>query len=112
MLQVEIDLQTMKPTEKLEKQTAAWVRAVCGRDIETVTELLASPDWSKVEAAITAGIEEANSRAVSNVARIKKWKVLSKDFSVDSGELSPTLKLKRFKVSEMYKEEISQMYNN
>ena len=112
MLQVEIDLQTMKPTEKLEKQTAAWVKAVCGRDIETVTELLASQDWGKVEAAITAGIEEANSRAVSNVARIKKWKVLSKDFSVDSGELSPTLKLKRFKVSEMYKEEISQMYNN
>ena len=102
----------MKPTEKLEKQTAAWVRAVCGRDIETLTELLSSPDWPKVEAAIEAGIEEANSRAVSNVARIKKWKVLSKDFSVDGGELSPTLKLKRFKVSEMYKEEISQMYNN
>ena len=104
-------MQTMKPTEKLEKQTAAWVRKVSGRDIQTVTDLLSSKAWPEVEAAITAGIEEANSRAISNVARIKKWKVLSKDFSVDGGELSPTLKLKRFKVSEVYKEEISQMYN-
>ena len=102
----------MKPTEKLEKQTAAWVRAVCGRDIQTVTELLSSQAWPQVEAGIDRGIEEANSRAISNVARIKKWKVLRKDFSVDGGELSPTLKLKRFKVDEMYKEEISQMYDN
>ena len=108
--QVEIDMQTMKPTETLEKQTKAWVKNVCGRDIETVTELFESEDWPKVEAAITAGIEEANSRAVSNVARIKKWKALRKDFSVDGGELSPTLKLKRFQVTEMYKEEINQMY--
>ena len=103
-------MQTMKPTENLEKQTKAWIKNVCGREIESVPELLESEDWPKVEAAITAGIEEANSRAISNVARIKKWKALRRDFSVDGGELSPTLKLKRFKVAEMYNDEISQMY--
>ena len=105
-------MQTMKPTDILERQTKAWIKDVCGKDIETVSELLSSEEWTQVEAAITAGIEEANSRAVSNVARIKKWRALRNDFSVDGGELSPTLKLKRFQVSEMYKDIISEMYED
>ena len=39
-------------------------------------ELLSSPDWPVVASAIQAGVERANSRAVSNVANIKKWTVL------------------------------------
>ena len=58
----------------------------------------------------TAGLERANTKAVSNVARVKAWRVLPKEFSVEGGELSPSLKLKRFYVAELYKEIIDEMY--
>lgn len=73
-------------------------------------DLLSSPDWPVVEAAIQAGVERANSRAVSNVANIKKWTVLPREFSVDGGELGPSLKLKRFHVVDMYRDKIESMY--
>ena len=57
-----------------------------------------------------AGVERANSRAVSNVANIKKWTVLPREFSVDGGELGPSLKLKRFHVVDMYRDTIENMY--
>lgn len=38
--------------------------------------MLGSPSWLVVEAAMQAGVDRANSRAVSNVANIKKWSVL------------------------------------
>ena len=72
---------------------------------------MGSEEWAKVEAALLAGIERANTKAVSNVARIKRWRLLKRDFSIDGGELSPTLKLKRFQIAEMYKDEIDLMYN-
>ena len=76
-----------------------------------MSETLSSPEWSSVEKAIEDGIERANNKAISNVARIKKFKVLRKDFSVDGGELSPTLKLKRSVVSQMYADTIEEMYS-
>ena len=105
-----MDLQTQKPTERLEQQTRAWVKSVCGNDFETVSSLMGSGDWAKVEVALLAGIERANTKAVSNVARIKKFRILKNDFSVDGGELSPTLKLKRSVVAQMYGEVIEEMY--
>ena len=125
-LRVEVDPATMAPTQQLEAGAAAWLKEVSGQQIGaltiraavcqvlwcagTVAELLASPAWPAVEAAISAGIERANDRAVSNVARVKKWKVLQKEFSVEGGELSPTLKLKRFQVAKMYSSQIEEMY--
>ena len=47
---------------------------------------------------------------VSRAATIKKWKILPREFSIDGGELTPTLKLKRFYVAQMYKDEIEEMY--
>lgn len=109
-LKVQMDPLTMSPTNKLDPQTVAWIKSVGGGEPSTTNELLESPDWAKVEAAIQAGMERANQNAISNVARVKKWIVLPRDFSVDGGELSPSLKLKRFHVAELYKEEIDRMY--
>ena len=76
----------------------------------SIQELLASSSWPVVEAAIQAGVERANTRAISNVAKVKRFTVLPKEFSVDGGELGPSLKLKRFHVVDMYKDVIDQMY--
>jgi long-chain-fatty-acid--CoA ligase ACSBG len=40
-------------------------------------------------------IKMANSNAISNAQHIKKWTFIRGDFTVDGGELTPTLKLKR-----------------
>ena len=44
--------------------------------IQLLQELLGSPSWPVVAAAMQAGVDRANTRAVSNVANIKKWSVL------------------------------------
>ena len=105
-----MDMTTLKPTEMFEPRAVKWIKSVCGEEMSTVSALMSSSHWSRVQAAIDQGIQQANTRAVSNVARIKKWTVLSNDFSVDGGELSPTLKMKRFHIAKMYKDIIDEMY--
>ena len=110
-LRVTMDMATLTPTERLEARAVSWLAREAGvTGVRTVSELLDNEAWPEVEAAITRGMEEANSRAVSNVARIRRWSVLRRDFSIDGGELSPTLKLKRFHVAKMYADLIDGMY--
>lgn len=45
-------------------------------------------------AEIDAAVAEANKK-VSNPEQIKKYKIIESDFTIESGELTPTLKLKR-----------------
>jgi long-chain acyl-CoA synthetase len=63
----------------------------------------------KVIDAIQKQVDEANSQ-VAQVQQIKKFVVLEKEWTDSSGELTPTLKLKRSVIAEMYKEEIEFMY--
>jgi long-chain acyl-CoA synthetase len=63
----------------------------------------------KVIQAIQEQIDEANSQ-VANVQGIKKFVLLEKEWTDSSGELTPTLKLKRNVIAEMYNDEIESMY--
>jgi len=47
---------------------------------------------------------------LANFESIKKFRLLPRDFSVESGELTPSLKLKRKVCSERYKDYIQSMY--
>ena len=49
-------------------------------------------------------------RELSQFERIKKIALLPKEFSIESGELTPTLKVKRKVVEEKWKDVISQLY--
>lgn len=63
----------------------------------------------KVVDAIQKQVDEANSQ-VAQVQQIKKFVVLEKEWTDSSGELTPTLKLKRNVIAEMYSDEIESMY--
>ena len=64
---------------------------------------------SKVIDAIQKQIDEANSK-VARVQQIKKFTLLENEWTDSSGELTPTLKLKRNVIAERYKNEIESMY--
>ena len=55
---------------------------------------------------IDEGIEIANKKAISNAQRVQKWVIVNGEFSVDGGELTPTLKMKRKIINQKYEKEI------
>ncbi|MDJ0393057.1 long-chain fatty acid--CoA ligase [Rhodococcus sp. G-MC3] len=60
-------------------------------------------------AEIDAAVAEAN-KSVSHAEGIKKYRILPKDFSEESGEMTPTMKLKRNVITKSYADEIEEIY--
>jgi long-chain acyl-CoA synthetase len=56
-------------------------------------------------------VDEVN-ETLPRYEQIKYYKVLDKAFSIESGELTPTLKLKRRIVFEKFKDDIEKLYIN
>jgi long-chain acyl-CoA synthetase len=69
-------------------------------------ELVRRPD---VLAIYEAVVDRTNTQ-LAQFERIKKFTLLPREFSIDSGELTPTLKIKRKIVEEHFKDEIEGMY--
>jgi len=63
-----------------------------------------------VQAEIQRAVDDANQQ-VSNVEAIKRWTILPTEWTVESEELTPTLKLKRRVVHQKYAEEIESLYS-
>ena len=55
-------------------------------------------------------IVEALNRELSQFERIKKFRLLPREFTIASGELTPTMKVKRKTVEEHCAAEIDEMY--
>jgi long-chain acyl-CoA synthetase len=65
---------------------------------------------TKTLTAIDKGIEEMN-KHLSNPEKIKKWALLVNDLSIEKGQLTPNLKLKKNHISQKYAEIISSLYS-
>lgn len=68
--------------------------------------LHASPE---LRVALQGHVDEVN-RDLARVEQLKKFTVVRRPFSIEGGELTPTLKVKRAKVSDHYAAEIEAMY--
>ena len=55
-------------------------------------------------------IDENNDSAISRAQYVRKFRIIPVDFSMEGGELTPTLKLKRRIVNEKYSNLITEMY--
>jgi long-chain acyl-CoA synthetase len=63
----------------------------------------------KVQEIFQRGVDAVN-RDLSNVERVKKFTILPSDLSLEGGELTPTLKVKRKVVNEKYAKQIEAIY--
>jgi long-chain acyl-CoA synthetase len=90
-----------------EENVAKWARDN-GVPFHNVGDLAQS---DKVRALVGKYVDELNAKEPS-YSSIKKFAVLPHDFSQDSGELTPTLKVKRKFTSEKYKDIIDAFYTN
>ncbi|MDP3968401.1 MAG: AMP-dependent synthetase/ligase [Nocardioides sp.] len=69
-------------------------------------ELAGDPD---VQAAISQAVDDAN-KAVSQAESIRRFRVLSEDWTEEAGHLTPSLKLKRTTVCQDYDDDIEALY--
>jgi len=99
-----------------------FLSAIVTLDPETVPEWAAQNDLGdltleelavhpKVRELIEMEIEQRN-KNLASYESIKKFEILPRDFSIEGGELTPTLKVKRKAVVEKYKDEIESLYEN
>jgi len=63
-------------------------------------------------AEIQKGIDEQVNANVSRAEHVRKFCILPRDFTIEDGELTPTLKVKRRIVIEHFHEEIESMYSD
>ncbi len=70
------------------------------------TEIVSSP---KVKEMVGGYVDQLNSR-LNRWETIKKWILLDHDLSIESGELTPSMKVKRKVVEQNYKDQIDALY--
>jgi long-chain acyl-CoA synthetase len=72
-------------------------------------DLASFSQLSQVRAEVERAVHEAN-QSVSPVEQVKKWIVVPDEWTPDSGEVTPSLKLKRKVVMDKYLDEIESLY--
>jgi len=94
-----------------------FLSALVTLDPEATARFMASKHLSgpahacdAIRAQIQQAIDTVNTE-MARVEQIKKFTILPREFSIDEGELTPTLKVKRNVVTEHFEAEIEAMYS-
>lgn len=91
------------PTTRLTKEGGAL-----SASSNTIEEAVHDPVWIEY---IQTALDTYNStKAVSRAQRVQKFAILPEEFTVDGGDLTPTMKLKRSAVAQKYAEVVEQLY--
>ena len=90
----------------LDPEVAPAVAGKLGIEFESLADLAEHP---AIQQAVGAAVDAANDR-LSRPEQVKKWKLLPVEWTAESAELTPTLKLKRRVVHSNYADEIDVLY--
>ena len=90
----------------LEPEAALREAQQCGAKGANIVELATDPVFI---AHLGRGVEKINQQ-LAQYETIKKFRVLPAQFGIESGELTPTMKLKRKVVGERYAKEIEELF--
>jgi len=89
-----------------EEALPQWLESKGKPADQTVEQLREDPE---LKAEIDAAVKDAN-KAVSQAEAIKKFTILTTDFTEDNGMLTPSLKLKRSVVMKEFGDEVESLY--
>ena len=64
---------------------------------------------SETRTAVEQAVKDVN-KQLASFEQIRKFKILDGDFSIDRGEVTPTMKIRRSRVLENYRAAVSEMY--
>jgi long-chain acyl-CoA synthetase len=78
-------------------------------DKKTYLVALIISESEENEKEIESYLENLN-KSLSLVEKVKKFKLIKEEFTIENGMLTPTLKLKRKKILEKYKEDLEKLY--
>ena len=84
-------------------ETLAGMEAFKGRTLAEISH--AAP----VEAEVQRAVQRVN-KDLASFEQIRKFKILDRDFSIEHGELTPTMKVRRTKVLDNHRELVSELY--
>ncbi len=87
------------------EELARWAK---GHGLDA-TDLAAAARDEEVRRVVARIVEEKNA-TLASYAQVKKFAIVPADFTQDSGELTPTLKVKRKVVAEKYRDLIESLY--
>jgi len=79
--------------------------------VKTISAAMKDPTWQKY---IQSGIDRTNANPTvcqNNAWKVQRFAILPRDFSIQTGEFTATLKLKRSVADEMWKEVVDAMYD-
>lgn len=108
-LKTQMAPDTGAPLDELSIETLKWLDSLDLKYTKLSEIMSAGPD-PVVMRALQSGIDRANKNAISNAQKIQKFALLPHDFSIATGEVGPTMKLKRNVVNDKYKDIIESLY--
>ena len=89
-----------------EESFQPWKRENGKPDDDAVDDLREDGD---LRAAVGRAVDDAN-QAVSHAEAVKAFRILPRDFTEETGELTPSMKIKRAVVAKEYADEIAEIY--
>ena len=75
-----------------------------------VTDMDINDNKEKTKAIIDTSIEKVNS-SLSAIEKIKNYVLIDEEFTIDNEMMTPSMKVRRFKVIEKYKKELDNLYH-
>jgi long-chain acyl-CoA synthetase len=90
----------------LDGEIAPLVAQQAGVEFTDLADLTTKP---QIRAMAQAAVDAANER-LSRPEQVKRWTLLPTEWTAESAELTPTLKLKRRVVTSNYADEIAELY--
>ncbi|XP_017023283.1 long-chain-fatty-acid--CoA ligase heimdall-like [Drosophila kikkawai] len=127
-LKTKSDATTGIPLDALREETVEWLRDLDIHEtslssllnipsdlrlpndaaaVSAALDIIAEP---KLLEALEEGIKRANKNAISNAQRVQKFALIPHEFSLATGELGPTLKIRRSIVHDKYAKVIDLLY--
>jgi long-chain-fatty-acid--CoA ligase ACSBG len=108
-IKTDINPDSGEARDELTHESREWVKSL-GLSYTKLSEIIAAGPCPIVYKSIEDGIIRANKNATSNAQKVQKFAILPHDFTVPTGELGPTLKVKRNVVVNKYHDIIENLY--